>query len=139
MYLFDTFEGFNMEQVKEDIRSGYSTQYYDLRDTDEKKVLEMMPNRDKCIIKKGLFPNTAFDVEESFCFVSIDVDLYQPIYDGLNWFYPRLKEGGYIIIHDYNNSMLKGVKNAVNDYEAKHGLLKKCPIVDLCGSLVVTK
>ena len=40
----------------------------------------------------------------SFCFVSIDTDLYKPTYVGLSEFYPKLVKGGVIIIHDYNST-----------------------------------
>lgn len=72
-------------------------------------------------------------------FVSIDVDLEQPIYDGLDFFYPRLEKGGYIFIHDYNGPLL-GVERAVDRYERGNGImLCKVPICDVEGSLVITK
>lgn len=42
-------------------------------------------------------------IEDSFCFVSLDMDLYKPTYEGLHYFYPRLNHGGYIFIHDCRN------------------------------------
>ena len=46
---------------------------------------------DNCIVKRGVFPESAEGcTEERFAFVSIDADLYNPIYEGLNFFYPRL-------------------------------------------------
>ena len=38
-----------------------------------------------CIIKKGFFPDTAIGRGTIF-FVSIDVDLYNPIYNALEFF-----------------------------------------------------
>ena len=55
-----------------------------------------MAHPDNCIVKQGFFPETATDVEDTFCFVSIDTDLYEPIYQGLKFFYPKLEKGGYI-------------------------------------------
>lgn len=48
-----------------------------------------------------------------FVFVSIDVDLYTPTYEGLRYFYSRIVKGGYIFIRDYNNFAYRGVKSAV--------------------------
>ena len=46
-----------------------------------------MKNRENCIIKEGYFPETTIGIEEIFSFVSIDVDLYEPMYAGLQFFY----------------------------------------------------
>lgn len=45
------------------------------------------------------------------------------------------------MIHDYNQyHYLKGVKQAVNDYEKEIGMsICKVPITDLCGSLVICR
>ena len=71
-----------------------------------------MPNREKIICRKGLFPESLNGLEENFAFVSIDVDFEQAIFDGLEYFYPRLNRGGYILIHDYNSATLKGGKKS---------------------------
>lgn len=55
-----------------------------------------MKHRDNCIIKKGWFPSVMEDVEDTFAFVSIDMDLYRPILEGLRYFYPRLAVGGIL-------------------------------------------
>lgn len=149
LYLFDTFEGFDSEQFDFDLKSGYlskgmethKTAFYDLSDTSAEMVLNNMPRKENCVIKKGFFPDSlGKEINEKFCLVSIDADLYQPIYDGLEYFYPRLNKGGYIIVHDYNHQLFEGVKKAVKDYEKHLGKgLCKFPVSDLCGSLVITK
>ena len=45
---------------------------------------------ENCVIRKGLFPDTAVGLEEKFIFVSIDVDFENSTYEGLKYFYPRL-------------------------------------------------
>lgn len=139
LYMFDTFEGFDEGQSSQDIAAGFSEKYIDFSDTSEEDVLKRMAHKDNCIVKKGFFPKTADGIKDMFCMVSIDVDLYQPIYDSLAFFMPKMNEGGYIIIHDYNNMGYKGVKQAVKDYEEKIGRLHKIPIPDVCGSLVISK
>jgi O-methyltransferase len=47
-----------------------------------------MKYKENCIVRKGYFPETAEDLEDEFVFVSIDADLYEPIYNGLCYFYP---------------------------------------------------
>lgn len=140
-YLFDTFEGFRDEEAESEKKQGNCgdtfIEYF--KSTTMQKVMEVMPFPEQVVCKPGLFPESLNGLEDSFSFVSIDVDFEQSIYDGLSYFYPRLCEGGYIFIHDYN-SELKGVKNAVIKYERAIGKnLAKLPIPDVNGTLVLTK
>lgn len=70
--------------------------------------------------------------------MSIDADLFEPIYDGLTWFYPRLCKGGYLFIHDYANDSYKGAGEAVRKFCAERQL-SFVPIPDLCGTTVIGK
>jgi O-methyltransferase len=103
LYLFDTFEGFDAKDVALEKENNFSTGDQNFSNTSTELVLDKMINKDNCIIKKGYFPESFNGLEDTFCFVSLDPDLYKPIYDGLEYFYPRLEKGGYIFIHDYNN------------------------------------
>ena len=97
-----------------------------------------MKHKEKCIIRKGFFPETAEGINEDFVFASIDVDLYAPMYKGLHFFYDRLKSGGFIMIHDYNNTGFNGVKAAVRQFSEE----KKAPyfpLCDVCGSAIIMK
>jgi O-methyltransferase len=97
-----------------------------------------MPHRDKCIVRQGYFPETAVDTEEQFAFVSIDVDLYQPIYEGLKFFYPRLVKGGYLFVHDYNHQKFQGAAAAVRRFSDEFAATY-LPIPDTAGSAVFIK
>ena len=67
------------------------------------------------------------------------MDFEESIYAGLEYFYPRLLEGGYIFIHDYNGS-LTGVERAVDQYEKNKNIkLCKVPLCDANGTLAITK
>jgi O-methyltransferase len=55
-------------------------------------------------------------IEDNFAFVSIDADLYKPIYDGLVYFYKNLSNGGYIFVHDFNNAYFSGSGKAVEKF-----------------------
>ena len=94
---------------------------------------------DNIVIKQGLFPQSLRGLEEKFAFVSIDVDFEESIYEGLKYFYPRLREGGYIFVHDYNSDLL-GVEKAIDKYERENGImLHKVPLADKSGTSVLTK
>lgn len=118
-YLFDTFQGFDekdCEIEKENDYSFFRSGEWFL-DTNTTLVLDKMHHPENCEFKIGYFPETTSDmVEEKFCFVHLDTDLYEPIKNGLNYFYPRLSKGGYIFVHDFNGVVCKGVRVAVEEF-----------------------
>lgn len=68
----------------------------------------------------GWIPGRFADVENvRFRFVSIDVDLYQPSIDSLEFFSPRMAPGGIIICDDYN---WRGQARAVQEFSEKRGI-----------------
>ena len=132
LYLFDTFEGFsekdtNIEKQKQ--FSVYGKGYLNI--TSEDLVLKKLPHPENVVIRKGYFPETTKDIDDTFCFVNLDFDLYKPILAGLEYFYPRMASGGAILIHDYFNEGFKGVKQAVRDFaETLSEPLRLLPIGD---------
>lgn len=54
----------------------------------------------------------------SFSFVHIDVDLYQPTKDSLEFFYPRLVPGGILLCDDYGSRQCPGAKRAFDEFIA---------------------
>ncbi|WP_208873060.1 TylF/MycF/NovP-related O-methyltransferase [Fretibacterium fastidiosum] len=97
-----------------------------------------MEHGENCIVKKGWFPETADGIDESFCFASLDVDLYQPTLAGLRFFYPRLSPGGYLMIHDFNNREYPGVRQAVREFCTETHAGYVC-LPDFCGSAVIAR
>lgn len=138
LYLFDTFEGFDSKDVAVETKNNYSTGNQDFSNTSLNEVMGKMKYPEQCIIKKGWFPDSLEGLDESFCFVSLDADLYKPIYDGLEYFYPRLVKGGYIFVHDYNNDLYTGAKEAVRLFCEKYGVAY-VPISDSWGTVVIGK
>lgn len=143
LYLFDTFNSFDKIEFEQELNLGrVPEQFFDgFKQTSEEYVLSIMPHAEKCVVRKGLFPETAKGLEkEEYAFVSIDVDFETSILEGLRYFYPRLNEGGALFIHDYNNRFLEGVKVAVKKYERENNFcLKKIPLADEGGTLVIMK
>lgn len=137
LYLFDTFEGFGEQELitEEKEMQGLENRF---TDTSVEMVLNEMPNAKDVIIRKGYFPETCKDLEDTFAFVSLDSDLYQPIKDGLEYFYPRLNDGGYIFIHDYDTHVYPGVKRAVEEY-CESNKIQIVPIMDRCLSVIIAK
>jgi O-methyltransferase len=138
LYLFDTFEGFNDADVRVEEKNKYTKNMDDFSNTSIDLVLNKMKYKDNVIIKQGYFPETAKGIKDTFAFVSIDTDLYEPIYNGLKFFYPRLSKGGYIFIHDYNNENYSGAKVAVRKF-CKENKIPYFPLSDAAGSAVILK
>lgn len=138
LYLFDTFEGFDKRDIIREKQNKFSSGDQDFSDTSVERVLKLMTYPQKCKPVKGFFPESAKNIEDLFVFVSLDTDLYEPIYNGLCFFYPRLVAGGYIFIHDFNNDAYKGTREAVEKFclEQKINFL---PIPDLGGTVVIMK
>lgn len=130
LYLFDTFEGFVAADIKEEKRQSHIEADY-LKDTSLNIVMNCMPNKEMCIVKKGFFPDTTKDVEDSFVYVSLDMDLYKPTLEGIRYFYPRLVTGGIIAIHDFFSDAYPNIEQAVFEYEKEIGAnLNLVPVGD---------
>lgn len=138
LYLFDTFQGFDTRDIKKEVEKKFSDGKQDFSKTTISLVMAGMTNRKNVIIKKGWFPETTSGVEDTFAFVSIDADLYGPILAGLEYFYPRLEKGGYLMVHDYNNQAYKGAKEAVDEFCEKHSITR-IPVCDHSGSVIIAK
>ncbi len=138
LYLFDTFEGFDERDVNTEKKKGFSSGSQNFSDTSVKSVLELMPYVKNCIPVKGFFPESAANIKDEFVFVSLDADLYEPIYEGLKFFYPSLVTGGYIFIHDFNNDNYPGARKAVEKFCAEQNI-SFVPIPDSAGSAIICK
>lgn len=136
LYLFDTFAGFDTLDNNENDKKLENNS--DFSDASVEEVLKKMIKPEQCIVKKGYFPGTADGLEDEFCFVSLDADLYQPILAGLEYFYPRLQPGGYIFVHDYGTYAWNGVKKAVRKFCLERHV-SYTPILDKGGSVIITK
>ena len=140
----------------------------DFGDTSIEIVKEKLPYPEKAIFIKGYFPESlgrdlqmcgeertevcpeqmteagSDQISErcpenrKYCIVSLDTDLYEPTYHGLNFFYDRLVPGGVIMIHDYNSSQYPGVKRAVRRFSRERGVYVM-PLMDLHGTAVLQK
>lgn len=130
LHLFDTFEGFDVRDIE--IEKSYSSaQVGDYSNTSIAIVMDKMPFREQCVIHKGYFPETAEGLESRFCFVNLDLDLYEPTYKGLVFFKDKIVRKGIILVHDYFAENFKGPKEAVDKFISEcDGTIQKYPIGD---------
>lgn len=54
--------------------------------------------------------------ERRFCFVHLDVDLFQPTRDALAFFYPRLVDGAVLVCDDYGFDTCPGARKAMDEF-----------------------
>ncbi|MBR3269990.1 class I SAM-dependent methyltransferase [Candidatus Saccharibacteria bacterium] len=84
------------------------------------------------VIKKGWFADfSSEDLPEKIAFCFLDGDFYKSIRDGLKLAENKLSEGAILIVHDYNNPALPGVKKAVDEWigTRKLQVLETCAII----------
>jgi hypothetical protein len=66
---------------------------------------------------RGWIPDAfALLPESRWSFVHIDVDLHDPTYTSLDYFFPRLSTGGVIICDDYGSAVFPGARRAWDRY-----------------------
>ena len=68
-------------------------------------------------VYRGWIPDRFAEIQDHrFAFAHIDVDLYQPTRDSLEFMFPRLLPGGAIVVDDYGYSQFPGAQKAVNEF-----------------------
>lgn len=142
LYLFDSFEGFEtVEAQKETLQQNCTDAFVEAhKNTSIAQVLKRLPFPDKSIICQGYFPESAKDVSDSFCLVSLDVDFEDTTYEGLKYFWPKLIDGGYLLLHDWNSQNLSGVAAALTRFEKELGhSIPSVPLCDTGGTLILCK
>ena len=71
-------------------------------------------------VVKGFFSETLPKIDAGgFCFIHLDVDIYESYKECLERLYPLLVPGGVVVFDDYNSSRWPGAKKAVDAYFAK--------------------
>jgi predicted O-methyltransferase YrrM len=122
VYLFDTFEGIPMSGANDVHGIG------DFGDTSFDAVQELLKGDANAQLQPGLFPETAAGLEnETYSFVHVDGDQEQTTRDALEYFWPRLADGGIMLFDDYEWKHCPGVALAVNEFAEKIGLAVQRP------------
>ncbi|UVO39200.1 TylF/MycF family methyltransferase [Bradyrhizobium arachidis] len=72
---------------------------------------------DHIVMHPGWIPDRFVDVAgERFAFVHIDVDLSQPTYDSLSFFYERMLPGGIFLCDDYGFASCPGARLVMDQF-----------------------
>lgn len=127
LHVFDSFEGGLSDKTQEDrlegqdVKPGYDAWEKAHFASTEAQLWKAVEGFDFVEAYKGWIPDRFGEVaDRQFAFVHIDVDLYQPTLDSLQFFYPRLSSGGAIVVDDYGYVQFPGATRAVEELLAEH-------------------
>lgn len=138
LHLFDTFEGFTERSAVAELGDlGHTTRLFS--DTSLEQVRRFIGGSNVTVrFHPGFFPDSipASLNSETFAFVHLDADLYDPTLNGLRFFYSRMPRHGILVIHDYN--AWPGARRAVDEFFADKPELP-IPMPDKSGSAVIVK
>ncbi|MBR3169040.1 class I SAM-dependent methyltransferase [Candidatus Saccharibacteria bacterium] len=118
LWIYDSFEGLPEKKKEDESILGKDFVVGELMVTKrEVKERFLRAGLKVPIIKKGWFADfSSNDLPERIAFAFLDGDFYDSIRDGLRLIQGKMSKGGILIIHDYNNPALPGVKKAVDEY-----------------------
>lgn len=115
-HIFDSFEGLSAPGVHD------HPDHFAKGDLEcpEAKVRERLADFEKRVFYyKGWIPERFNEVKDrQFSFAHLDVDLYDPTKDSIEFFYPRMSPGGVIICDDYGCNTCPGATKAIDVYLA---------------------
>jgi len=112
LYLFDTFEGMPDTDAEKDLhRKG------DFSDTSLEAVQRYIQEPGICVFRRGFIPDTFTGLEtRKIAFAHIDVDIYRSILDCLEFIWPRLSLGAFVVFDDYGFPSCPGARAAVDEF-----------------------
>lgn len=123
LYLFDSFQGLSAPDTADKNTTADVMPWAagDLS-TSEAILRNNLSRFDKIEVLSGWIPERFNEVaDRQFRLVHIDVDLYKPTRDSLEFFYPRLVKGGFIVMDDYGFKNCPGATRAADELAASHG------------------
>ena len=122
-HIFDSFEGGLSDKKEQDKNKRFNLSDNQINkekllfSSTEEQVKSSLSKFKNIKYYKGWIPDRFSEVNiKEFSFVHIDVDLYQPTLDSLNFFYPLISKGGAMVIDDYGISTFPGAKKAVDEF-----------------------
>ncbi len=124
-FAFDSFEGLSVPVARDG-------DYWNRGDLacDLSVAQEMLRQYKNISWQKGWIPETfASAANRSFAFLHIDVDLYEPTRDSIEFFYPRMRNGGIILCDDYGFTSCPGATLAIDEFLAD----KPEKMISLCS------
>lgn len=123
MYGMDTFEGLpdlsqiDSEMAPEKARYRNERMFTETSVDLVQKKLADAGLADSFKLVKGLFSDTLKTLpEQTYHFVNVDCDLYEPHLECLEYFYQRMERGGILFFDDYNSTDYPMAKRAIDEF-----------------------
>jgi O-methyltransferase len=114
VHLFDSFEG-----LAEPLPVDGSYWKKGSLSTGEQALRDTLVGFENYRVYTGWIPERFLDVADlTFRFVHVDVDLFEPTRDSLEFFYPRLASGGILLLDDHGFSTCPGATKAADEFFA---------------------
>lgn len=123
VHLFDSFQGLSVPQENDGAhwQEGFLS-------ASEATVRGNLKEFDCFETFAGWIPGRFAEVaDRKYAFVHIDVDLEQPTYDSIAFFYPRMPPGAIVVLDDHGYDTCPGARKAALEYMAD----KREPVLDL--------
>lgn len=134
-HIFDSFEGGLSEKVEKDknLRKELNEKEIQIESnafiSTENEVRSCLKSFKFIHLYKGWIPERFSEAEnKQFQFLHIDVDLYEPTRDSLEFFYARLVKNGVIVCDDYGASHFPGATKAVDEFLEKNNYKMFYPV-----------
>jgi O-methyltransferase len=124
LFLFDSFQGLSSPETR-DLNRRTDVMPWAKGDlcSSEEKLRANLAGFDDIHILPGWIPERFAEVSQrQFRVLHIDVDLYQPTRDALEFFYPRMVQGGVIVMDDYGLLTCPGAKLAADEFALSAGI-----------------
>jgi len=124
-HIFDSFEGLSPSDKNDGFFYKQSSEYKSkltehFRSSEDFLRNDVLKNFNFVRTYRGWIPSRFNEIKNNkFSFVHIDVDLYKPTIDTLDFFFPKLVKGGIIVCDDYNSSQFPGATKAWDQYFKK--------------------
>jgi predicted house-cleaning noncanonical NTP pyrophosphatase (MazG superfamily) len=112
VYLFDSFQGLSKPKLAD---GNYWTE--GVFSTPVSELATTLKEFNNYVVLEGWIPSRYNEIEDKiFKFVHIDVDLFEPTFDSISFFYHRVVPGGMILLDDYGFYSCPGAKKAVDKF-----------------------
>ena len=118
LWIYDSFEGLPEKKEVDKSVMGVLFRGGELAVTKrEVKQRFLRANLPVPVIKKAWFSELVEnDLPEQIAFAFLDGDFYESIKDSIKLVAPKMSDGGVMVVHDYTNLALPGVKRAVDEW-----------------------
>ena len=116
LHAFDSFEGLSALVPEDATAKGYVHYEGDLK-TNRDPVIKYLSVFPDVIVYPGYVEDTLQNVKDKkFSLVYLDMNIYTPTKYAIEFMWPRLVKGGYMIFDDYNWEATPGINKAVNGF-----------------------